>query len=303
MSDILTRAGCFVAIILLGWGLRRIGFFKKEDFVLLSKIVVRITLTAAIISNFAGRELEYSMLTLAVIGFAFGPLNMLIAWWLNKSHGREAQAFGVLNCAGCNIGNFALPFAQSFLGPVGVMAVSLFDVGNSFICLGGAYGAAIMVKENKGGLDVKPMLKALCRSVPLITYLVMTILSALRIGLPAPVVELAGIIGNANAFLAMLMMGVGFELSADPAQLGAVARILIPRFALGITLAVLSFRFLPFPLEYRQALAIVFLAPVASAAPAFTAEMGGDYGLASAVNSIAILISICLIVGALLIVL
>ena len=32
MIDILTRAGCFVAIILLGVILRRVGFFKREDF-------------------------------------------------------------------------------------------------------------------------------------------------------------------------------------------------------------------------------------------------------------------------------
>lgn len=303
MADILTRAGCFIAIILMGYTLRRIGFFKKEDFYLLSKIVVRITLTAAIVTNFAGRELEYSMLTLAVIGFLFGPLNMGVAWLLNRKRGREAQAFGVLNCAGCNIGNFALPFAQSFLGPVGVMAVSLFDVGNSFICLGGAYGVASMVKEAGGGFSIRPILKAMSKSVALMTYILMTILSALRISLPGPIIEFAGIVGNANAFMAMLMIGVGFELSADPAQLGAVARTLLPRYALGITLAVVSFLFFPFPLEYRQALAIVFLAPIASAAPAFTADLGGDYGLASAVNSIAILTSICLIVGALLVVL
>lgn len=303
MADILTRAGCFIAIILMGYTLRRIGFFKKEDFHLLSKIVVRITLTAAIVTNFAGRELEYSMLTLAVIGFLFGPLNMGVAWLLNRKRGREAQAFGVLNCAGCNIGNFALPFAQSFLGPVGVMAVSLFDVGNSFICLGGAYGVASMVKEAGGGFSIRPILKAMSKSVALMTYILMTILSALRISLPGPIIEFAGIVGNANAFMAMLMIGVGFELSADPAQLGAVARTLLPRYALGITLAVVSFLFFPFPLEYRQALAIVFLAPIASAAPAFTADLGGDYGLASAVNSIAILTSICLIVGALLVVL
>lgn len=303
MADILTRAGCFIAIILMGYTLRRIGFFKKEDFYLLSKIVVRITLTAAIVTNFAGRELEYSMLTLAVIGFLFGPLNMGVAWLLNRKRGREAQAFGVLNCAGCNIGNFALPFAQSFLGPVGVMAVSLFDVGNSFICLGGAYGVASMVKEAGGGFSIRPILKAMSKSVALMTYILMTILSALRISLPGPIIEFAGIVGNANAFMAMLMIGVGFELSADPAQLGAVARTLLPRYALGISLAVVSFLFFPFPLEYRQALAIVFLAPIASAAPAFTADLGSDYGLASAVNSIAILTSICLIVGALLVVL
>ena len=43
----------------------------------------------------------------------------------------------------------------------------------------------------------------------------------------------------------------------------------------------------------------LFLSPVGSAAPGYTAAMHGDYGLASAINSFSILISIVLIVTAL----
>ena len=54
MSEILTRAGSFVAIILLGYVLKRLGFFKQEDFTILSRITIRITLPAAIVTSFAG---------------------------------------------------------------------------------------------------------------------------------------------------------------------------------------------------------------------------------------------------------
>ena len=148
MTDILSRAGSFIAIIFLGYFLRRIGVFKKEDFHLLSKIVMRITLPAALVCSFAGRELEYSMLLLSLLSLAFGLVMIAAAGLLNRRWGRDAQAFAIVNMAGFNIGNFVLPFAQGFLGPVAVMAVSVFDVGNSFICLGGAYGVACMVKES-----------------------------------------------------------------------------------------------------------------------------------------------------------
>ena len=303
MYEILTRAGCFIAIILMGYLLRRVGFFTKEDFHILSKIVIKITLTAAIITSFAGRQLEYAMLILTLMGFCFGVVLMITAYLINRRRGKDEQAFAVLNTAGCNIGNFVLPFAQNFLGPVGVMAVSLFDVGNSFICLGGAFGVASMVKEGNKKFTFKPILRALSKSVPLITYIIMTLLAALHINLPKPVVEFASIISSANAFMAMLMIGVGFQLSSDQAQMGAVLRILLPRYGIGLALAVVSYLLLPFPLEYRQALAILFLSPIASAAPAFTAEMKGDYGLSSAVNSFSILISIVLIVLSLMIIL
>ena len=46
MLDIITRAGCFVAIIVMGYILRKKKFFGKEAFDVLSKIVIKITLPA-----------------------------------------------------------------------------------------------------------------------------------------------------------------------------------------------------------------------------------------------------------------
>lgn len=303
MGNILTQAGCFIAIILLGMVLRKIGFFQEEDFHVLSKIVVKITLTAAIVKSFVGRELEPSMMLLTLIGFGFGVLLMLLGVALNLRKSPEAQAFAVLNQSGCNISNFVLPFTQSFLGPVGVMAVALFDVGNAFICLGGSYSVAAMIRDRSSGFSLKRLLTSLGKSVPLITYIVMTLLSALKLQLPDPVVHFVGIIANANAFMAMLMIGVGFRLSGNREQLWDIVRILGIRYAAGFALALVGWFVLPFPLEYRQALVMCALAPIASAAPAFTAELKGDFGLSSAVNSISIIISIVLITGSLLLIL
>lgn len=302
MTDILIRAGSFIAIIFLGFLLRRIGFFKKEDFRLLSGIVMRITLPAALVLSFAGRELERSMLLLSLIGLAFGLLMIAAAYLLNLRWGREAQAFAIVNMAGLNIGNFVLPFAQGFLGPVAVMAVSVFDMGNSFVCLGGSYGVASMVSEGGKKFSFRPIFRALSRSVPFITLMCMLLISLLHITLPKPVLEFAGIVSGANAFLSMLMVGVGFELTGDRTQIGAILRTLLPKYLIGMIMSVVCFRFLPVPLAYRQALAILFFAPIPTAAPAFTADLGGDYGLASAANSIAILVSIAAIVITLLLV-
>ena len=299
MTEILLRAACFVAIIALGAILRRAGFFKKEDFYLLSRIVINITMPAAIMTNFAGRQLEYSLLSLILIGFFCGVIHMLTAWFLNRSRGASGQAFAVLNASGVNIGNFVLPFAQGFLGPEGVMTASLFDVGNAFICLGGASSVAGMILEKQKHFSMKPVFRDLLKSVPLITYVMMCLLSILRIGLPGPVVSLAGIIGSANSFLAMLMLGIGLQL--DIRRFREVLRILLPRYIVSIALAALCYFFLPVPPEYRQALIIPFLGPVATAAPAFTARLKGDYELASTVNSFSILFGILLITAALLI--
>lgn len=303
MGEILVHAGCFVGIILLGYVLRNIGFFAEDDFHVLSKIVVKITLTAAIITNFSGREMETSMLLLMVMGFLFGVFMIGVGAVLYRKRGREHQSFAILNISGCNIGNFAMPFAQGFLGPVGVMAVSLFDCGNSFICMGGSCSVADMVKSGNGKFDIRPIIRRLSKSIPLLTYVFMTVLAFCHMSLPQPIIEYAGIIGNANVFMAMLMIGVGFHLSGDREQIGDIVKILSARYFVGILFALASYFSLPFPLEYRQALVITFLAPIASIAPAFTAELKGDFGLSSAVNSLSILISIVLITIALVVML
>ncbi|MCI5648174.1 MAG: AEC family transporter [Fusicatenibacter sp.] len=303
MAEILTKALSFVMIIFMGNALRRTGFFKEEDFYVLSKIVLKITLPAAIISNFSGTTLKPSMLVITLMGLGGGILLILVTYLLTAKKDRKERAFHVLNVAGYNIGNFTMPFAQSFLGSTGVIVTSLFDTGNSFICLGGSYSIASMIQDKNGKFSITRILKTLVKSIPFDTYLIMTVLTLCQITLPKPVVSLANIIGGSNAFLAMLMMGVGLKLSGEKSQRKSIIRILSIRYSISIALALVFYFLLPFPLEYRQALTILSLSPIASAAPAFTADLKGDIGLASAVNSLSIVISIFLITMALLLIL
>ena len=96
--------------------------------------------------------------------------------------------------------------------------------------------------------------------------------------------------------MAMLMIGVGFRISANREQIGSMVRILSVRYVVSIVLALLCYFVLPFDLAVRQTLVILVFAPIGSAIPAFTAELGGDVGLSSAINSISIVISIVVIV-------
>ncbi len=302
MLDILGRAGCFIAIIVLGYILRKKEFFKEGDFSVLSKIVLKITLPAAIISSFAGKEIDPAMLTLALISLGSGVIYVIVMYLINVKRGKDVQAFEILNTAGSNIGNFTLPFAQGFLGSVGVITTSLFDVGNAFVCLGGAYSIASIVKGG-GKFSIVKILKALSKSVAFDCYMLMLALEFLNLELPGVVVSFADIVANANAFMAMLMIGVGFKLSGDKSQIGSIIRILGVRYSVALAVALGSFFLLPFSLEIRQTLMILAFSPIASAAPAFTADLKGDVGLSSAINSISIVCSIVFIVAILLIIL
>ena len=87
-----------------------------------------------------------------------------------------------------------------------------------------------MVKEGEGKISLIPIIKTLVRSVPFDAYITMTALSLLHISLPAPVITFSEVVSGANAFIAMLMMGVGFKISGDTSQKGKIVKILAVRY-------------------------------------------------------------------------
>lgn len=78
MEQVLTKALAFVAVIALGYFLKKRGFFKPHDYELIAKIVLNITLPCAVITSFAAFKMDYTLFILTLIGFC-GNL-LMIAW-------------------------------------------------------------------------------------------------------------------------------------------------------------------------------------------------------------------------------
>lgn len=319
MGEVLYRAASYLLIIVFGIVLKKIGFFGDSDFKTLSKIMLYITLPCAIIYNFSSVQFTPSMLVLTGLGILTGLIFIGAAYLEGKVLRRKKEIpFDMINFSGYNIGNFSMPFAQSFFGPMGVVTISLFDTGNAFICNGGSKAFAQLVKarEEKGQdkakdasalktlwNSVKTIAGVLSHSVPFMTYLVMIAMALLHIGIPQMVIHFSGIVAQANAFVAMLMIGVGFKLNIKKDGIAHVVRILISRYAISACFLAITVFVLPFDYEIKQALIILLVAPIASANPAFTESLGEDYELASTVNSIGVVIGILLTTLALLAVL
>lgn len=302
MLDIVMRAASFIAIIFLGYMLKKVGMFKAEDFGVLSKVAIRITLPCAIIVSFSGKVIDPALLSLPLISLLCGSFYVATGYLLGKRATREQQAFNMVNLSGYNIGSFTIPFAQSFLGPMAVIAISIFDVGNALVCLGGSFSLACMVKD---GSRFSPgrIVRALLRSVPFDVYMIMLTMSLLHLKTPGFILSVAEIGSSANAFAAMLMIGVGFKLEAKREQLMTIVKIVSVRYAAATVFALICYFVLPFELYIRQTLVILMFAPIGASTPGFVGEMGGDVGLSSAINSICMCISIAVIVSLLLVML
>ena len=295
MLEVLTRAGCFIGIIILGFLLKKIGIFKDSDYSVLSTIVMKITLPAAIITNIANKEIDLTMFTATLLGFGFGLIYVVLGFLLNLHKTKEQRAFEILNLPGYNIGCFAMPFVQSFLGPIGVITASLFDIGNAFVCLGGSYSIATMVKDGER-FSFKRIIKTLLKSIPFVLYVIMPLLCIAKVRIPDAVTTFAGIVGNANPFMAMFIIGIGFKLTANKSQIGYIFKILSIRYLTALVLALFIYFILPFDGEIQKALILLVFSPIGALVPVFTAQLREDLGLSSAINSIAIICSIVFMV-------
>lgn len=291
MQEIVTRACILLLVIALGYALRRTGFLPESAFAVVSRVVLNVTLPCAVITNFAHMEASGALLWLFPLGFLCNALFVSLGYLAGRRRGRQEQVFCMLNFSGYNIGCFALPYVSSLLGPTAVVSACLFDAGNAIWATGGTNAVCAALQEG-GRLRLGPTLKRLARSVTILAYLIMLLLAVLRVRLPGPVLEFAELVGSANSFLAMLMLGLGMNLDIRREQLRWIGRAVCVRFGASLVLSLCFFYLLPFDPEIRLGAALAAFSPVSSISPAYTRERGGDVGLASSWNTITILLSL-----------
>ena len=301
MGPILAKAATMVLIILLGYGLKRIGYLSHDYFRVLSRITLNITLPCTIIAKFAEFEMNYSFLVFVVIGLALNLLCIALGFAAGRKQGPGQQAYYMINLSGFNIGAFTLPFVQTFLGANGVVAVCLFDTGNSIMCTGGTYALASAVAAAGERHTAGAFVKKLFSSVPLDTYLIMLVLSMCHIRMPLLVNTFASTVGGANAFLAMLVIGVGFEWRMKRHELMDTLISLLFRYGLAAVVALGFWFLLPFETEVRQAMVMAAFAPLSALCPVFTQRVGENEELSSTLNSISIVLSTIIITSLLLV--
>lgn len=290
MGQVLLKASAYIFVIVLGYVLKKTGFFKSDDYKLIMKITLNITMPCAVITNFATFDFDNSLLFVTLLSLGIG----LIMWGLgilfSIGKGNRTRVLYALNFPGYNIGSFTMPYVQGFLGAAGVVVTCLFDAGNAVICTGGSY--ALTSKVTGGpGQSLKTTLKKLF-STPFCTYMLMLAMAICGIAVPSWILPITSTIGNANGFMAMLMVGTMFEFNPDKTFLKQAATILLTRLAAASAFACLFYFVLPFSLEIRQVLTIICFSPNSAMSPAFTEKLQGNHELSSFVGSVSILISL-----------
>jgi len=305
MASVLLKAASFVFIIAFGYALKCFGFFKEGDHKFISRIILNITLPASIVCGMTGFESDPQLFWLIVLGLACSVIPLMIGYviTLNKKDDKPLRALTMVNSAGYNIGCFALPFVQTFFGTEATVFICLFDIGNSIMMTAGSYAiTSTMLKTGDGEkTSLMGFVKKFVSSTSFDVYMIVMVLCLLKIEIPQAVGDFLRPAANANAFLAMLMLGVMLRIERSPAKLKDVGKILALRYALEVVMALLMYFCTPFPLVVRQVLAVLAFAPIGSLAPVFTERCKGDGSLSSFACSLSIFISVIIIVALVLI--
>ncbi|WP_018143132.1 AEC family transporter [Alloscardovia criceti] len=295
MTQVLLNAAAFVFIIIIGRFLEYRHITPANASESLRKILMNVTLPAAIIFNFTQTTLSSGlmMLSLAALGLLANVVMVIVGMVMTRKKAAGTKALYMLCLPSQNIGAFSIPFVQSFLPPLGTVTACMFDVGNSIACTGGTYAfTSEYISEKAGGINYKAFAKRLLTSTPLMTYIVMFVITSVGITLPDFAVSLIHPLALANPSIAMLMIGMMIRVEFKREYVTDIVKILGLRHLLSIVLALLCYFLLPFDLIVRQSLVIVAFAPLSILAPAYTALCGGDSGKASAINSLSIIFSV-----------
>lgn len=289
--DVLVKALTLVAIIAVGYLVKRLGWLQTTDFRVLVVVTLRVTLPCALLTSFDAFDVSPHLLWLTLFGFGVVVCGQLISLIAERRRGPRDQAFAVMNVTNFNIGLFALPYLATLVGPQAMVLAAMFDVGNSLATAGVGYATGMALSSGTrptGSGFVKTMMS----SPVFITYVGVLALGLSGLHLPVPVLTFTATVGAANTFLAMFMIGVGLELALSAQLLRRAARYLALRLVIVTAALTVLWFVLPFAAQTKGILSAVLVAPMAAMVSGFTQEAGLDVRLSTFMTTVTVLVGI-----------
>ena len=289
MAEIMIKAAGFVFVIIIAFILKQVHVLEKRDGLTIATIIMNVTLPCALLTNASGITIDQSMIILLLIGLASNIIMLFISFMLSRKEENILKGYYMINCSGYNIGNFVMPFVQSFFPGMGVAYLCMFDVGNSIMCLGGSYALAGSVASSNQKLTPKTVIKKLFSSIPFDVYLLIFVLALFKI-------SMASFIGAGNGFLAMFMIGLLLEVKINPSEMKIVLKTLLIRVLFGAILMSIVYFIVPIPMLAKKIVVLAMAAPITTVSAVFSKNIGYHRDAPAISSSLSIIISIAVLV-------
>jgi malate permease and related proteins len=261
-----------ILIIAFGYLLKRVNILQEKDGEVISKIIFKITLPALVLVTFDSVKIETSLFLLPVIVLVYGIVSAILGLLFYKNEERELKGSLMMLSSGFNVGLFAFPLVYAIWGMDGLTYFSMFDVGASFIVFGISYILGSYFSEE--GLNLNPIeiLKKLGKSIPLMTYMIASILNFCHITLPDLIINLASTISGANIPLSLILLGLFLNFKFDKQFIKPMVKFLTFRYGLGLSVGLVLYYLLPYDIMLRTTILIGLLLPVPASALTYAVE-------------------------------
>lgn len=284
-----------MAIIVLGFVLKKIKLIDSKDGQSLARIIFNITLPSLILYTFSTIKLDYSLILVTVIVFIYGTAMTAVALFIFRKQPKKMRGMLSMLLPAFNVGLFAYPLVQSVWGPEGVKYFAMFELGNAIPLYALSYLIGSYFSTNDAKLDFNSVLKKIRKSIPLLACIVSITLNIAGLHLPKAVLDLAQILESANKPLSLLLLGIYLSFNIDEEHFKSMINILIIRYGVGLTIGISLFFLLPLGELFRYTMLIGFILPIPSAILAYTVQYQYDELYVGSITNINTVISFLLI--------
>jgi len=234
----------FVAIVAIGWGLKRVGLLRAEDSRPINNIIVYVALPALIFQAVHPARLEPNLALIAALAWAVFVASAALAWAACRFLGVSRPVAGgfILAAALGNTGYIGYPVALAVLGDRGLVRAIFYDVFGTVAAL---LFVGLFVAQRLGSSDerVNPFREAVLFPAVLALFAALALRSV-----AIPDVVSSGLDSLASLVVPLIMISVGLSLrfgsvrdhAVPLAALVAIRLVVAPLVALGVGTVVLD---------------------------------------------------------------
>ena len=285
-----------IAIILLGFFLKKYNFISENDGKTISRFLMHTTFPALMIISTAKVKLDTSLLLIPVFAIVVGLSMLIIAWIWFSNYEKALRGILTMGVGGFNSGLFGFPIIEGLFGKQAMVYAIMFDIGNTIIVFGAIYSIGSYFSTNKKSQSgMKPILKKVLTLPPVLGILLGLIINITKIKLPAIFFDFFEVLAVGNKPLVLLLMGVYLSFELDKKLIIAISKVIIIRVAVGIV-AVIGIFFLVNDhfSSLKKVLMLCTLLPIGLTILPFSDELGYDPRIAGTMLNISLIVSFVL---------
>lgn len=211
--------------ILVGFGLKRIGFLTSKDGSTLFRLLFYIGIPALILTTVPTLELDSSILWLAGLPAVVIAVTLVVLAVIRKTTklGQlNYKTFGAL-LAGVIIMNtgFLIPFVEQLYGEAGLARLVIVDAANGFFTFSLVYVAILFVSKKQA--SASEITQKILAAPPLWALVISLALIGFDAGLPSAVDGLLGFVAGLVSPIILIALGLKFQFKIAKPMLSALA--------------------------------------------------------------------------------